>query len=242
MDFKNYNIVDGFNFIAPAYDLANDAMTLGMHRLWRRTLCQAAVSQTPKGGKVLDVATGTGDVILGLLRARSDLHITGVDPSEGMLEVGRQKLATKAPLFKDQVTLTLADGRQLPFADNSFDTLTISWGIRNIVPFSEGLREMKRVLKPGGYLYILESGRPEFKIVGLIYRQYSRLLPYIGGRIAGFKPAYQYYTQSVDSFPSGGSFVAELFEAGFTSARYKPLGASIVYLYTAQKPIHRLSN
>jgi demethylmenaquinone methyltransferase/2-methoxy-6-polyprenyl-1,4-benzoquinol methylase len=232
---KNYNVVAGFNLIAPAYDLANDAMTFGLHRLWRNSLCRTAARLAPARGKLLDVATGTGDVILGILKLRGDLHITGVDPSEGMLQVAREKLEKKASLHSAAVDMKSGDARNLPFPDNTFDVITISWGIRNVNPFQEGLREMLRVLKPGGSLVVLESGRPELKSVGAAYKFYSKLLPYIGGRISGFMPAYRYYTETVESFPAGAQFTGELFEAGFVKAQYKTLGGSIVYLYTAQK-------
>ena len=238
MDFKNYNIVDGFNFIAPAYDLANDAMTLGLHRVWRRTLVRAALEHVPKGGTLLDVATGTGDVILGLLKERADVQVTGLDPSEGMLKVAREKFA-KAPLVPtDGVTLVVGDARRMPLPDAAFDVVTISWGIRNVRPHAEGLREFLRVLKPGGTLLVLESGRPELKAVELAYRYYARLLPYIGGRVSGYLPAYKYYTHTVEEFPSGKVFVAELHDAGFLKASYRTLGGSIVYLYTAHKSVH----
>jgi len=233
---KNYNVVAGFNLIAPAYDLANDAMTLGLHRLWRAKLCKVAAHLAPPKGRLLDVATGTGDVLLGILKHRGDLLLTGVDPSEGMLAVAREKLNKKATLYSDSVDIRSADARNLPFSDASFDVVTISWGIRNVNPFQAGLKEILRVLKPGGSVVILESGKPEFKPIGTAYKYYARLLPYIGGRISGFMPAYRYYTDTVEVFPSGAQFVAELFECGFTKASYNTLGASIVYLYTAQKP------
>ncbi|MEY2987291.1 MAG: hypothetical protein RJB13_812, partial [Pseudomonadota bacterium] len=233
---KNYNVVAGFNLIAPAYDLANDAMTFGLHRLWRNSLCKTTAKLLPQKGHLLDLATGTGDVVLGVLKLRNDVSVTAVDPSEGMLNVAREKIATKASLYSQKVDIQVGDARNLPFQDSTFDVVTISWGIRNVNPFQDGLREILRVLKPGGSLVILESGRPEFKPVGAAYKFYSRLLPYIGGRISGFMPAYRYYTETVESFPAGAQFVAELFETGFVNASYKTLGASIVYLYSAQKP------
>ena len=235
MDFKGYNVVDGFNNIAPAYDLANDAMTLGLHRLWRKSLCEVASELTPRGGKLLDVATGTGDVILGVVKRRGDISLVGVDPSEGMLEVAKDKIRKHALVSQPQIELKVGDARTLPFEDGTFDTVTISWGIRNVKPFTAGLVEFQRVLKPGGYLIVLESGKPEFKAVRTVYKYYSKLLPLIGGALSGFKPAYQYYTQTVESFPSGRNFVAELFDAGFVNCNYRTLGGSIVYLYTAQK-------
>ncbi len=233
---KNYNVVAGFNLIAPAYDLANDAMTLGLHRLWRAKLCKTAAELSPQKGRLLDVATGTGDVLLGVLKHRGDLSLTGVDPSEGMLDVAREKLSKKASLFSDSVHIRAGDARNLPFDNNSFDVVTISWGIRNVNPFQDGLREILRVLRPGGSVVILESGKPELKPIGAAYKYYSKLLPFIGGKISGFMPAYRYYTETVEAFPSGAQFVGELFDCGFVKASYKTLGGSIVYLYTAQKP------
>ncbi|WP_186647196.1 ubiquinone/menaquinone biosynthesis methyltransferase [Fluviispira vulneris] len=235
MNSKNYNIVDGFNTIAPAYDLANDAMTLGLHRLWRRSLCKKALKLSPKDSQILDVATGTGDVILGLFSDRSDIHVTGIDASEGMLNIAREKFKSKAHLFQKNIKLLLADGLSLPFLDNTFHTVTVCWGIRNMRPYSGALREIKRVLKPGGSVIILESGRPEFKFIRSLYNSYSKILPFIGEKISKYKPAYQFYKASVDVFPSGKQFVAELYDAGFINANYETLGASIVYLYSAQK-------
>ena len=233
---RKYNIVEGFNIIAPAYDLANDAMTFGLHRLWRRKLITKALHATPQGGSVLDLATGTGDVLLGLVKQRGDINVTGVDPSVGMLDIAKQKLLKHAAVHQSQVTLQVGDGRSLQFPDNTFDTVTISWGIRNIKPFADGLREIHRVLKPGGSIFILESGQPEWKVVSRFYRVYSKLLPYIGSGISGYKPAYQYYTQSVDEFPSGQNFTAELLDRGFLKANYQALIGGIVYLYHAIKP------
>lgn len=237
MDYKNYNVVDGFNFIAPAYDLANDAMTFGLHRWWRRSLCRLAANKTPKAGKVLDMATGTGDVVFGIFKYRPDLKITGMDPSQGMLDSAKEKAKKIAPLFVTQLDLKIGDARKIDFPDSSFDTITISWGIRNVKPYAAGLKEMLRVLKPGGNLLVLESGRPEIKIVRTAYKLYSKILPFIGGKISGYLPAYKYYAHSADEFPSGKNFVAELFENGFVHAKYQALGGSIVYLYSAQKPV-----
>lgn len=239
MDSKNYNIVDGFNIIAPAYDIANDAMTFGMHRSWRARLCRTAAKLTPKNGTILDLATGTADVAIGLVKQRSDIKVTAVDPAEGMLKIAHEKIQKKVPLHAHQIELKLGDARTLEFPSNTFDTVTISWGIRNVKPFQAGLKEILRVLKPGGTLVILESGKPEFKIIGKLYSYYAKLLPFIGGKLSGFKPAYQYYVQSADAFPSGSQFTAELLENGYVSPKYKRLGGSLIYLYTAQKPVSR---
>jgi demethylmenaquinone methyltransferase/2-methoxy-6-polyprenyl-1,4-benzoquinol methylase len=232
---KNYNIVEGFNLIAPAYDLANDAMTFGLHRSWRRKLCRSAARAAPRGGRVLDLATGTGDVLFELAELRPDLELIGLDPSEGMLREARRKhMHLKRNQLK-KLTFEQGDGRQLPYPDNSFDVVTISWGIRNIRPFMDGLKEIRRVLRPGGQLFVLESGQPEWRLVRLFYRYYARVLPYIGERLSRYRPAYQYYTASVDSFPSGSDFVARLHEAQFAQPSYQALVGGIVYLYAAAK-------
>lgn len=239
MENKSYNIVDGFNTIAPGYDLANDAMTFGMHRKWRGDLIRRAAKLCPKNGTVLDLATGTGDVAIGVVKHRSDIKVTAVDPAEGMMAVARKKVNERISIHAKQIDFEVGDARKLRFEDNSFDVVTISWGIRNVRPFSEGLREILRVLKPGGHLLVLESGRPEFKLIGKMYQYYSKLLPYIGGRISGYKPAYQYYVQSADTFPSGKQFIAELLEHGFSTGHYSTKGVGLIFLYQAQKPVSR---
>jgi demethylmenaquinone methyltransferase/2-methoxy-6-polyprenyl-1,4-benzoquinol methylase len=237
MDSRNYNVVQGFNTIAPAYDLANDAMTMGLHRLWRRRLCEAAIKDLPRGAKVLDVATGTGDVAFELCELRSDIEVTATDPAEGMLAQAKHKHESKRANRLKRISFVQADARKLPYPDNTFDAVTISWGIRNIKPFEEALHEMLRVVKPGAGLFILESGKPELRAVKLFYRFYSKLLPTIGEKISKFRPAYQYYTQSVDGFPSGSAFVARLHELGVAKPRVEALAGGIVYLYSGNKPL-----
>jgi demethylmenaquinone methyltransferase / 2-methoxy-6-polyprenyl-1,4-benzoquinol methylase len=239
MDSKNYNIVDGFNTIAPAYDIANDAITLGLHRIWRKFLCRTAIKFTPKSTKLLDIATGTGEVILGIVSQRPDIHVVGIDASEGMLKVAREKIKKKAFLFQGNIELKLANALSIPYPDNTFHTVTVCWGMRNIRPHSAALREILRVLKPGGNVVILENGRPDFKLIRKIYNSYAKIIPIIGEKLSNLKPAYHFYTASIDNFPSGSQFVAELFDSGFMNAKFKTLGASIVYLYSAQKPAFR---
>lgn len=232
---NKYNIVEGFNLIAPAYDMANDAMTFGLHRSWRKRLCGRAARAAPRGGQVLDLATGTGDVLFELADLRPDLLLTGADPAEGMLREARRKHAHQKKNRLKKMTFEQADGRNLPYPDQSFDVVTISWGIRNIRPFMDGLKEILRVLRPGGKLFVLESGQPEWKAVRLFYKYYARLLPYIGERLSRYRPAYQYYTASVDSFPRGSDFVARLHEAGFVKPSYDAFVGGVVYLYSAEK-------
>jgi len=235
MDFKNYNIVQGFNLIAPAYDKVNDFMTFGLHRRWRKSFCDKALATTPHKGSLLDVATGTGDVALSLVFKRPDLKVVGIDPAEGMLLMAKKKLEKLSLTLASQLEFQLGDGRNLPFPENTFHTVTISWGIRNIKPRQEALKEIFRVLKPGGHLWVLESGRPQRRFVGTLYNSYAKLLPAIGGHFSKFKPAYQYYTKSVDETPCGAEFVAELLEQGFSHAVAQPVMGGIIYYYSAKK-------
>lgn len=235
MDYKNYDIVDGFDRIAPKYDRGNDAMTLGLHRSWRQRLCQTVDDLTPRGGRLLDIATGTADVVIGVLHQRPDIQATGTDPSEGMMQVGREKIAADPKLKDLSVELKTGDCRQLPFEDESFDTVTISWGIRNVLPYQDGLRDMLRVLKPGGHALVLESGTPEFAPMRAFYNLYKNTLPWIGSKVTGYKPAYEYYKHSVDEFASGRDFAAEMKKIGYGETRYRPLFGGVVYLYEGRK-------
>lgn len=228
----DYDIVGGFDTIAKGYDKTNDAMTGGMHRYWRGAFCRKAAEVSPQNGRVLDVATGTGDVIVGLLKARPDLQVVGIDPSAGMLEVGREKLVALGKPFSD-VSMDEGDARKMPYGDSSFDTVTTAWGIRNIVPYEDGLKEFRRVLKPGGTVCILESGRPESLLMRLVLKVYSLGIPLIGGLLTGYARAYAYYIASADAFESGKDFCRALDQNGFRDAQYIPFMGGIIYLYTA---------
>jgi demethylmenaquinone methyltransferase/2-methoxy-6-polyprenyl-1,4-benzoquinol methylase len=234
---RDYDIVAGFDAIAPRYDRANDAISFGLHRRWRRRLCGLAAAMSPPNGKVLDVATGTGAVILGMIGARPDLAFIGIDPSESMLAVARRKLHGLPAEAAARAAVRAGDARRLAFRTGVFDTVTCAWGVRNIRPFTDGLSEMLRVLKPGGALAALESGRPEAPWLRAVHGLFSRVLPGIGGAVAGFRPAYDYYVRSADAFPCGRDFVAALRTAGFAQASSESLCGGIVFLYRARKPM-----
>ncbi|MBI1356893.1 MAG: ubiquinone/menaquinone biosynthesis methyltransferase [Acidobacteria bacterium] len=232
-DYDTYDIIHGFGQVAPGYDRSNDAMTLGMHRRWRRSLCRLAAERFPRNGRWLDIATGTADVLVGVLGERPDLRAVGVDPAAPMLRLAREKLDREVAGVA--VPLAQGDCRRLPFPSDSFDAVTISWGIRNVRPFREGLDEIQRVLKPGGVLLVLESGPPESAFVRTFYSFYKRALPWIGEKFGGYRPTFEYYWRSVDRFPSGPKFVEELHEAGYGAAEYKALFGGICYLYSGLK-------
>jgi demethylmenaquinone methyltransferase / 2-methoxy-6-polyprenyl-1,4-benzoquinol methylase len=231
---SKYDIVAGFNKIASGYDLANDAMTFGMHRMWRNSLVKRATRLCPRNGLILDLATGTGDVAIGIAKQRKDATIIALDPAEEMLKIARSK-ALVLDIDQEKIDFKIGDAKSITFPDNHFDLVTISWGIRNVIPFVDGLKEILRVLKPGGVLLVLESGKPEYKPIGKIYSVYAKVVPYIGGGISGYKEAYNYYIRSADSFLSGKEFTSALESVGYVDCNYKTLGMGLIFIYQAQK-------
>jgi demethylmenaquinone methyltransferase/2-methoxy-6-polyprenyl-1,4-benzoquinol methylase len=231
-DFDNYDIIHGFGQVAPGYDRSNDAMTMGLHRRWRSKLCALAAERTPQGARLLDVATGTGDVLVGVLRRRPDLLATGVDPTAPMLRLAREKLDRELGGAASRIELLTGDCRSLPFPDGGFDAVTISWGIRNVRPFERGLEEIRRVLRPGGFVYVLESGPPQSRFTQAFYNVYKRALPWIGEWTGGYRPTFEYYWRSVDRFPAGEKFLAAMRTAGYRETEYRALFGGICYLYS----------
>ncbi|WGL60449.1 ubiquinone/menaquinone biosynthesis methyltransferase [Pigmentibacter sp. JX0631] len=240
MDSNNYNIYKGLHSsLAQIYDATNDTLTLGLHRIIKKVLCSSAIKLAPQNSKLLDLATGTADIILGIAPKRPDLEIVGIDISEAMLEIAEEKIKKKASLYRDNIELKKASALKIPYPDNTFHTITICWGIRSLKPYSAALREIHRVLKPGGHVLIVENGKPDFKFLRKIYNSYTHLLPIFGNKIKNLKSSHLLYKTSIDHFPSGSQFVAELFEYGFTKANFKNLGTNIIFFYTAQKPFFK---
>ncbi len=185
-----------FDEIARDYDRMNHLMTAGLDRCWRKRAVQGL------HGKVLDVACGTGDMVVELLRTRhaASLQVTGVDLSEEMLAIAKRK----AP----QAEYRLADAEHLPFGDASFDAVTCAFGVRNFVHLEQGLSEMLRVLKPGGRMVILELATPDSPLLRPFYNLYTKhIIPWLGSRIAGNREAYTYLPESVERFPKGDAFL-----------------------------------
>ena len=181
-----------FDTIARDYDRMNHLMTLGLDKLWRKRAVRGL------HGHVLDVACGTGDMVVDLLKREAD--VTGADLSQEMLAIAKQK----AP----SVTYMVADAEHLPFGDASFDAVTCAFGVRNFVHLEQGLKEMLRVLKPGGRMVILELATPDSPIIRPFYNLYTRrIIPWLGQRLAGSREAYTYLPQSIERFPKGGDFL-----------------------------------
>ncbi len=189
-----------FDEIARDYDRMNHLMTAGLDRRWRKSAVQGL------HGKVLDVACGTGDMAVELLR--QGCSVTGVDLSKEMMAIAKRK----AP----QAEYRLADVERLPFGDASFDAVTCAFGVRNFVHLEQGLSEMLRVLKPGGRMVILELATPDISLIRPFYNLYTRrIIPWLGQRLAGSREAYTYLPRSIERFPKGDAFLQLIQNSGF---------------------------
>jgi len=222
-----------FDRIAPRYDLLNRLLSLGQDVRWRRSLAR----HLPPGDglRLLDLATGTADQILMLLDRTSAIReAVGLDMAEAMLEQGRRKLNRRG--LSGLVRLQQGDAAHLPFGDGGFDVITMSFGIRNVSDVSGALREMRRVLKPGGRALILEFSLPAWKPARALYLGYFRnVLPRIGGWISGDRQAYRYLNRTVESFPYGEEFLTLMRRAGFTGLRLHPLTFGIATIYQGER-------
>jgi demethylmenaquinone methyltransferase/2-methoxy-6-polyprenyl-1,4-benzoquinol methylase len=220
-----------FDDISPKYDLLNHLLSLGIDYSWRRKLVWMLLSGNPHS--VLDVATGTADLAIAMAKA-GVASVTGVDISEKMLAIGRIKTAEQA--LTGSIALHEADAVHLPFADNTFDAVTVAFGVRNFEDLRAGLTEMKRVLRPGGTLLILEFSHPGTFPMKQLYGFYSRrIIPAIGRIVSGNTQAYNYLPESVRAFPSGNDFLKILSAIGMNHARCHSLTSGISSIYQAEK-------
>lgn len=222
-----------FQRVAGKYDLMNDLMSLGMHRLWKRfTIDQA---QARPGQQVLDVAGGSGDLGAALARkvgSQGRVVISDINPA--MLEVARDRLADQG--VAGNVEFVEADAEHLPFADREFHLVTLGFGIRNMTHPEQALREIYRVLKPGGRLLVLEFSQARWPILGPIYDLYSfHAIPQIGQWVAGDRDSYQYLVESIRRFPDQDTFKGMMESAGFARVDYWNLAGGIVALHRGFK-------
>ncbi len=218
-----------FDNIADRYDLLNRIISLGIDQSWRRKTVDAlALSE---GNQVLDLATGTGDLAILIADRAPGTHITGVDPSSGMLTVGMRKVA-RANLEK-RITLLTGDAQDLPFDDNSFDGTTIAFGIRNVPDRKLGLQEMARVTKPGGRIAILELSEPEGGFIAPFARFHVHtLVPWLGWLLSGAKE-YRYLQKSIAAFPPATEFTEVIRSCGLDIVQVAPLTFGVAHLYVA---------
>jgi demethylmenaquinone methyltransferase/2-methoxy-6-polyprenyl-1,4-benzoquinol methylase len=228
---KKAQVADMFNNIAGKYDFLNHFLSLGIDKGWRKKAIREIQKVQPKN--ILDVATGTGDLAIAAAALKPD-KITGVDIAEQMLAVGRTKISEKQ--LQGMITLQTGDSEAMPFSDNSFDAVTCAYGVRNFENLEKGLKEMSRVMRPGGKLAILEFSKPQRFPVKQLYAFYFRyILPTLGKMVSKHSTAYTYLPQSVMAFPEGKVFCDTLTRCGFKDAKARPLTLGITTLYTATK-------
>ena len=220
-----------FDSIAADYDKLNHLLSLDVDKAWRKK----AIREVRPGGKVLDLACGTGDFAIAIARALPESHVTGVDLSTGMLSVMEQKVRDLG--LEGRIESEEGDGENLRFEDSTFDRVTNAFGIRNFEEKEKGLEEALRVLVPGGKLIILELSRPDNKVLRWFYDLYFlNILPKIGGSVSGDKAAYSYLPASVKNFPGKKEFTAMMLDAGFERVTHKALTFGICRMYTGCKP------
>ncbi len=227
---KKLQVAKMFDNIAKSYDFLNHSLSFGMDFYWRKKAV-SKLTNNPK--KILDVATGTADFAIAATKMK-EVQIIGIDISEKMLEIGKNKIKQKG--LENLIKLQLADSENLPFESGSFDGITAGFGVRNFENLQLGLSEMCRVLKEGGIAVILEPSKPKAFPVKQIYSAYFHyILPFLGRLISKDNRAYNYLPESVDAFPENEKFIEILKEVGFSKVKYLPLTLGIVSLYIAIK-------
>lgn len=230
MDNEKQHIGQLFDRIAGTYDGLNHVLSLNIDKRWRRR----AIRMLAPAKQVLDVAIGTADLTIEILRQGKAQHVTGIDLSHRMMAIGEQKVAKRG--YAQQVQFDYGSAQQMPYADSSFDTVTCAYGVRNFANMDEGLSEMYRVLRTGGELMVLEFSYPTNPVIRLGYDLYfTHILPFIGNLFSRDKGAYSYLNRSVKNFPYGEAFCQHLCKAGFTQIKATPLTFGISTIYTAVK-------
>ena len=229
---KREQVEQLFDNIAPTYDALNHTLSFGFDRAWRRKAVRTLMAYNP--ATVLDIATGTGDFALAVARKLKLRHVMAVDISEGMMRVGREK-ATREGLH-DVVRFQKEDCSHLSFADNSFDAVTVTFGVRNFENLDACLREIYRVLNKEGHLILLELSYPHKKLWRVLFNIYSKVvMPVVGRLISGDNSAYTYLPETMAAFPQGEVMREILLKNGFSQARFRRLTMGICTLYVAEK-------
>ena len=228
---KKEQVAQMFDNISENYDGLNRVISLGIDIKWRKKVVEIVGKNNPK--QILDIATGTGDLAIMMAKLNPD-RIVGLDISSGMLEVGKQKIA--AANLSNKIEMIVADSEEMPFEDNTFDAITVSFGVRNFANLDKGITEIARVLKHNGVLVILETSNPTKPPFKQGYKLYTNIfLPIIGKLFSKDKVAYSYLSESANSFPFGAAFNNILEKNGFTHAEAKPVTFGVATIYTASK-------
>lgn len=228
---KKEEVAEMFNNISKRYDFLNHFLSAGIDKGWRKKAVKQLVEIKPK--KILDIATGTGDFALALLKLDPE-QIIGVDISQGMLDVGTEKMKKKG--VDKIIRLRLGDSEKLEFEDGTFDALTVGFGVRNYENLEKGLTDMLRVLRSGGKAVILEFSKPKKFPVKQLFGFYSkRVIPFLGKTISSDKRAYAYLPESVEAFPEGKMFTDIMEKIGYKSVKAIPVSGGIATIYTGVK-------
>lgn len=231
---KAGKVAEVFHSVAGNYDLMNDLMSGGIHRLWKRMTIE--MSGVRKGHKVLDIAGGTGDLAAKFSRiVGPEGTVVLADINDSMLKVGRDRLVDRG--IVDNVRFSQADAQYLPFPDNTFDVITIAFGLRNVTDKDMALRSMLRVLKPGGKLLILEFSKPKSPLLSKVYDTYSfNILPKLGKLFANDADSYQYLAESIRMHPDQKTLLDMLNTAGFANSDFHNMTGGVVALHRGVKP------
>ena len=221
-----------FDNIAPKYDLLNHTLSMSIDRVWRRRVVGEV--RRAKPGRILDVATGTGDLAIAMARRIRDVQVLGVDLSEQMLAVARRKIEARG--LDGRIVLDRGDAERLAVADASVDVATVAFGVRNFGDLGAGRRELARTIKPGGKVVILEFSRPRNRVFRALYEFYSyKILPRIGGLVSRDKRAYEYLPASVGECPAPEEFMAMMARAGFRNCRARSQSFGIAQIYIGER-------
>jgi len=231
---KQKRVAGVFHSVAAKYDLMNDLMSGGVHRIWKRFTIE--VSAVRPGNAVLDIAGGTGDLTAKFSRIVGPQgQVILADINDSMLNVGRDKLIDKG--ISGNVSYAQADAQFLPFADNSFDCVTIAFGLRNVTDKDQALRSMLRVLKPGGRLLVLEFSKPSHSLLEKVYDTYSfKLLPAMGKLVTNDAESYRYLAESIRMHPDQNTLKDMMVDAGFAQTKFYNMTGGIVALHKGIKP------
>lgn len=233
---KKHQVEQMFDRISPNYDLINRILSLGIDVQWRKKLTRSLAKHSPN--RILDVATGTGDLAILSAQKIPKAQIIGIDFSQGMLHLAREKVVEKK--LDERIKMINSDSERIPFKKDYFDAVTVAFGIRNFEDISAGLLEMHRVLTPKGHLMILEFSTPTNSVIKMFYSLYSRyILPFIGSVLSNDKAAYVYLKESAAAFPYGKEMEGILLKAGFHHVQMIPLTFGIATIYIAKKEKHK---
>jgi len=228
-DKKEEKVAEVFHSVASKYDVMNDVMSFGIHRLWKRTMIELTGAR--KGQKALDLAGGTGEIAMKVAKRVGDSgHVVLSDINSSMLEEGKKRVINSG--FINNISFELINAEEIPFPDNTFDLVTISFGLRNVTDKLKALKEMQRVIKPGGRLVVMEFSKTSNPALTKLYDFYSfSALPFMGKVIANDEESYRYLAESIRMHPDQETMKSMMLEAGFDEVEYKNLTGGIVAIH-----------